>query len=249
MWRRITASVLVVLGALLLLIASFGWWANRYFLNSDRFSAKASQIVANEDVQDALTAAITNKISQQSGRDIRIRGTDHRHDRAEDRAERSVHDVVRGRGPARAPRRRGRRRTRGGAQSLRDDRRREERTQHHRAQSRRQDSGRREGAGKDLRQDPTRHDLQHHRPHEEGSGRGHDPGAALPRRRRCAVTTSLEDVGPRGLGDARDVRVLARRRGDRPHGHRFLRQTRRVPAGRGVGVPNHHARVWSCRRS
>jgi hypothetical protein len=72
MWRRILASILVVIGALLLLVSSFGWWANRYFLNSERFSAKASQIVANEDVQDALTVAITTQISKSSGRDLRI---------------------------------------------------------------------------------------------------------------------------------------------------------------------------------
>ena len=72
MWRRILASILVVLGALLLLVSSFGWWANRYFLNSERFSAKASQIVANEDVQDALTVAITTQISKSAGRDLRV---------------------------------------------------------------------------------------------------------------------------------------------------------------------------------
>lgn len=72
MWRRILASILVVIGALLLLVSSFGWWANRYFLNSERFSTKATQIVSNENVQDALTIAITDQISKSSGRDLRI---------------------------------------------------------------------------------------------------------------------------------------------------------------------------------
>ena len=72
MWRRILASILVVIGALLLLVSSFGWWANRYFLNSERFSTKATQIVSNEDVQHALTFAITNQISKSSGHDLRI---------------------------------------------------------------------------------------------------------------------------------------------------------------------------------
>ena len=43
MWRRIIASILVVVGAVLLLLASFGWWAHRYFLNSGRFTATADK--------------------------------------------------------------------------------------------------------------------------------------------------------------------------------------------------------------
>ena len=72
MWRRILASILVVVGALLLLLSSFGWWAERYFLNSDRFSAKANQILEREEVQDALAFAITQQISEQSGRDLSL---------------------------------------------------------------------------------------------------------------------------------------------------------------------------------
>ncbi len=72
MWRRILASILVILGALLLLLSSFGWWADRYFLNSDRFSSKATQILDQTDVQDALAFAITHQISEQSGRNLSL---------------------------------------------------------------------------------------------------------------------------------------------------------------------------------
>jgi hypothetical protein len=72
MWRRIIASILVVVGAVLLLLASFGWWADRYFLNSGRFADKANQILDQEEVQDALAVAITDRLSERSGRDLRI---------------------------------------------------------------------------------------------------------------------------------------------------------------------------------
>jgi len=70
--RRIGASVLVVLSVLLLLLSGYGWWAKRYFLDSDRFSAKAGQILAKPEVQNALAVAVTDEISQASGRDLRI---------------------------------------------------------------------------------------------------------------------------------------------------------------------------------
>jgi len=72
MWRRIVAGILVVLGALLLLLSSFGWWANRYFLNSDRFSNKATQILDQSDVQDALALALTQQISDRSGHNLSL---------------------------------------------------------------------------------------------------------------------------------------------------------------------------------
>ena len=72
MWRRIIASILVVIGALLLLLSSFGWWADRYFLNSERFTNKANQILDREEVQDALAFAITQQISERSGRNLSL---------------------------------------------------------------------------------------------------------------------------------------------------------------------------------
>ncbi|MFA5882615.1 MAG: hypothetical protein WDA60_02065 [Acidimicrobiia bacterium] len=70
--RRIGASVLVVLTVVLLLLSGYGWWAKRYFLDSERFSDKAGQILEQPKVQDALAVAITDKISDASGRDLRI---------------------------------------------------------------------------------------------------------------------------------------------------------------------------------
>jgi hypothetical protein len=72
MWRRIVASILVVVGALLLLLSSFGWWADRYFLNSERFTSNADQILDEEKVQDALAFAITQQISERSGSNLSL---------------------------------------------------------------------------------------------------------------------------------------------------------------------------------
>lgn len=70
--RRIGASILVVLSVVLLLLSGYGWWAKRYFLDSERFSDKAGQILDQQQVQDALAVAITDQISSASGRDLRI---------------------------------------------------------------------------------------------------------------------------------------------------------------------------------
>lgn len=70
--RRVGAAVLAVLGVVLLLASSYGWWAKRYFLDSARFTAKADQILDEPAVQDALAVAITDEISAASGRDLRI---------------------------------------------------------------------------------------------------------------------------------------------------------------------------------
>ncbi|GMU79196.1 MAG: hypothetical protein AMXMBFR46_19890 [Acidimicrobiia bacterium] len=70
--RRVGAAILVVLAAVLLLLSGYGWWAKRYFLDSDRFSAKADQILELESVQEALAVAITDEISKASGHDLQI---------------------------------------------------------------------------------------------------------------------------------------------------------------------------------
>jgi hypothetical protein len=71
-FRRIGASVLAVLTAILLLLTSLGWWADRYLLNSERFTASANKILDQETVQTALAVAITDQISAAAGTDLRI---------------------------------------------------------------------------------------------------------------------------------------------------------------------------------
>jgi hypothetical protein len=70
--RRIGASVLAVLTAILLLLTSLGWWADRTLLDSDRFTSTADHVLDDEDVQSALAVAITAEISDEAGTDLRI---------------------------------------------------------------------------------------------------------------------------------------------------------------------------------
>src|SRR5512139_4014433 len=70
--RRIGASILAVLTAILLLLTSLGWWADRYLLNTDRFTASANKVLDEKDVQAALAVAITEQISDAAGTDLRI---------------------------------------------------------------------------------------------------------------------------------------------------------------------------------
>jgi hypothetical protein len=68
--RRIGASVLAAVTAVLLLVASLGWWADRHLLDSDRFTETAGSLLTEQDVQDALAEAITDQISSAAGTDL-----------------------------------------------------------------------------------------------------------------------------------------------------------------------------------
>ncbi|MFM8304041.1 MAG: hypothetical protein ACKOA9_07070 [Actinomycetota bacterium] len=70
--RRLGAAFLAVLSVLLLLLSGYGWWAKRYFLDSERFADKANAILQQETVQDALAVAITDQLSQSAGSDLQI---------------------------------------------------------------------------------------------------------------------------------------------------------------------------------
>ena len=73
--RRFGAGVLVVVSTVLLVMASFGWWADRDILDSKRFSSNGVEVLQQPSVQDALTAFITERISDDgSSRSRRIPG-------------------------------------------------------------------------------------------------------------------------------------------------------------------------------
>jgi len=70
--RRFGAGFLVVVSTILLVAASLGWWANRDLLDSQRFSTGTVKVLQQTSVQDALTEAITDQISDAAGRDLRL---------------------------------------------------------------------------------------------------------------------------------------------------------------------------------
>jgi hypothetical protein len=63
-WRRFLVVTLVVLSCLTFLAAVPGVWARRNFLDTDRFVSRAGPLIENPDVQDALSARITNEVMQ-----------------------------------------------------------------------------------------------------------------------------------------------------------------------------------------
>ncbi len=70
--RRIGASILAVLTAILLLLSSLGWWANNYLLDSQQFTQSANEVLDQEEVQTAFAAAITDQISNAAGTDLQF---------------------------------------------------------------------------------------------------------------------------------------------------------------------------------
>ena len=70
--RRFGTGALVVVSTVLLVAASFGWWANRDLLDSERFSDSTVEVLQQTSVQDALTAFITQQISDAAGRNLRL---------------------------------------------------------------------------------------------------------------------------------------------------------------------------------
>lgn len=70
--RRIGASVLAVLTAILLFLSTLGFWADRSLLDSQRFTDNANKVLDEQDVQDALGLAITKQISEAAGTDLQI---------------------------------------------------------------------------------------------------------------------------------------------------------------------------------
>src|SRR4029077_57639 len=70
--RRIGASILAVITAILLLLSSLGWWANNYLLDSSQFTKSANHVLDQEPVQTALAAAMTDQISHEAGTDLQF---------------------------------------------------------------------------------------------------------------------------------------------------------------------------------
>jgi hypothetical protein len=63
-WRSVFAVVLVVLGCVLTPVAAVSVWTNNQVSNTDRFVRSVSPLVADPDVQEALTNRVTATIFQ-----------------------------------------------------------------------------------------------------------------------------------------------------------------------------------------
>ena len=70
--RRVSAAVLVVIAGVGLVVASAGWWLERSFLNTDRFTDTADTLLDQPEVQAELTAVLVRQLSREAGTDLQI---------------------------------------------------------------------------------------------------------------------------------------------------------------------------------
>ncbi|HEY7105737.1 MAG TPA: hypothetical protein VH986_05005 [Acidimicrobiia bacterium] len=70
--REVVATVLVVLGAVAIVVASTGWWLERNFLDTSRFTGTANHLLDEDAVQAELTNVLVRQLSKEAGTDLQI---------------------------------------------------------------------------------------------------------------------------------------------------------------------------------
>jgi hypothetical protein len=70
--RRIGATVLVVVGAIGLVVASAGWWLERSFLDTSRFTSTANSLLDRSEIQAELTSVLVRQLSKEAGADLQV---------------------------------------------------------------------------------------------------------------------------------------------------------------------------------
>jgi hypothetical protein len=70
--RRIIATILLVVGGLGVALASTGWWLERNFLDTGRFTRTADNLLDEEDTQRAITRVLVRQLSSAAGRDLEL---------------------------------------------------------------------------------------------------------------------------------------------------------------------------------
>jgi short repeat uncharacterized protein DUF308 len=69
--REVGATVLLVLGGIGLVVASTGWWLERSFLDTGRFTGTANDLLDQDEVQAELSSVLVEQLSEQAGTDLR----------------------------------------------------------------------------------------------------------------------------------------------------------------------------------
>ncbi|MEX1008345.1 MAG: hypothetical protein WD271_10935, partial [Acidimicrobiia bacterium] len=70
--REIVATTLLVLGGIGLVVASTGWWLERSFLDTSRFTGTANKLLDQDEVQAELASVLVRQLSDQAGTDLQI---------------------------------------------------------------------------------------------------------------------------------------------------------------------------------
>jgi hypothetical protein len=70
--REVAATVLVVLAGIGIVLACTGWWLERNFLDTPRFTGTANELLDQDEIQDELTDVLVRQLSKKAGTDLRI---------------------------------------------------------------------------------------------------------------------------------------------------------------------------------
>jgi hypothetical protein len=70
--REIVATVLLALGGLGLVVASTGWWLERSFLDTARFTKTADELLDQDEIQSELTNVLVRQLSRRAGTDLQV---------------------------------------------------------------------------------------------------------------------------------------------------------------------------------
>ena len=70
--REIVATLLLVVGGIALVVASTGWWLERNFLDTSRFTGTANELLDQSAVQTELSNVLVRQLSEEAGTDLQI---------------------------------------------------------------------------------------------------------------------------------------------------------------------------------
>ena len=72
--REIAATILLVIGGIGLVVASTGWWLERNYLHTSRFTATANRLLDQDEVQAELSRVLVRQLSETAGTNLQVAG-------------------------------------------------------------------------------------------------------------------------------------------------------------------------------
>ncbi len=70
--REIGATILLVIGGIGLVTASTGWWLERSFLHTSRFTDTANRLLDEDEVQAELASVMVRQLSRRAGTNLQV---------------------------------------------------------------------------------------------------------------------------------------------------------------------------------
>ena len=66
------ATILLVLGGIGIVLASTGWWLERNFLHTSRFTGTPNDLLDQDEIQAELTNVLVRQLSAEAGTDLQV---------------------------------------------------------------------------------------------------------------------------------------------------------------------------------